>query len=246
MSGFTLTAMTNGGGEQHDHLAAGAAALVLFLPSINLPCGHITSGQRFAYIPSTMAVIAVVFFIAVVVKSRWRATMLITVLTLASAITLGMYNYNWYRAGKVSEKIIERMSKLPAARKIFVLATTGNYLEAYIMPHSLAFAGQALLDKPPASEMPVATQVKYWTPDVRVRVSAGERDGRAGWLVTLSPDDDGDARMADGAILEIMAAPGPDWAMLRAEPDGVFISPENYDPAVDRVVYLDGDKWHEL
>jgi hypothetical protein len=234
-------------------IAAGAGAIILFLPGINLPTGYIMEGQRFAYVPSAMAIVAVVYTLAGVIAGVRRFLAVAAVLVVASAISLGTFNYNWYRAGKVSKKIMAGMAELPHARKIYVLATTDNYNEAFIMPHSLALAGMALLDDSPSKEMPVAVAVNYWQSDYKVRATPAERNGNAGWLVSLHQRKEGKDAPAAAAnnsrtapSLEPLFPAPADWAEIRPEPGGVFVRLAGFDPAQDKIVYLDGAKWHVL
>jgi len=223
-------------------IAAAAASMLMLLPAINLGPGLIMEGQRFAYFASALSSISLVFLLASCLPAtriRWTA---LALLMLAAGSLLAYHNQAWYRAGKMAKKIVGGMGDLPRARKLFVLATTDNYREAFIMPHSLQFAAQAVTGKLPAVAMPIAIAVNNWQPGCHVQAEAGERNGLAGWQVWL----DAPQKRRGPLSPELEPVGGSsDWRVLAVEAAGksVFVSPADYDPTRDGVVYLDGAKW---
>lgn len=227
--------------------AAAVGALILFLPGINLGPGLFVEGQRFAYIPSSLAVISIVYAIALVLPGRRAFLATGYAGMILGAAVLGWYNMAWRDAGKASREIVQGMAELPHVRKLFVLATTDSTAEAFIMPHSLQAVAQVMLENPPAQQMPVAVAVSNWRPEVQINVLKTEREGQHGWLVELTginneARDTMEKRMAPR--FDVLNFTPNDWAEITPlNSHRIFVRPNDFDPSLDRLVYLNGTKW---
>lgn len=224
------------------------AALVAFIPAINLGPNHITEGQRFAYLASAFGVMTMAAVLCYVVRGARVRALVAAVVAVASAGLLASYNTNWYHAGKVTREIVRGLKKLPESRRLYLLTTTDSYKEAFIARHALDQTYALLSKHQRVGEFVVASAVKYWQPDVEVRVSPNVAGG-ANYTVSLEKQDDDAtaARTADVTrpALEAYGTVIFGETRFRATKDGDVVHVEllGYDPAQDTVAYLDGGEW---
>ncbi len=224
-------------------MAMAVAAVLIFLPGLNLVIGHITDGQRFSYLASALAVISVAYTAAYALPSgRWFLA-IVGLLAIACAGLLATYNTNWYNAGKIARKGVRGMKDLPPARKLYVLTTTGSYHGAFVLPHSLDLISQMMLKTPREGQIIMAGTVRNWTPQTDVRVNQTHRDGAIGYLVRLE-NEKPDAGPAPR--LEPLSGPSDVLAAIKLEGETLYVQPRDFDPTLDKVVWLDGGTWEQL
>lgn len=228
-------------------LVMAVGALVLFLPGINLGPGVFVEGQRFAYIPSALAVITMVYATALVLPGRKALLTAGYIGIVAGAALLGIYNMYWWFAGNTAREIVQGMAELPRARKLFVLTTTDSYTEAFIMPHSLQAVADVMLDDPPAQQMPIALAVSNWHRDTHISATGIRRGDHVEWNIHMKVINE-DLRSGIDSWreprLDILNFTPNDWGEItRQNRNEVTVRLNGFDPAQDKVVYLDGAQW---